>query len=54
MDEYERYFFDLNGYLVVENVLNKAEIDALNKAIDNNTGLIARNNPEIEVSDTLN
>lgn len=53
MDEYERYFFDLNGYLVVENVLNKSEIDALNKAIDNNTGLIARNNPEIEVSDTL-
>lgn len=53
MDEYERYFFDLNGYLVVEDVLNKSEIDALNQAIDNNTDLIERNNPEIEVSDTL-
>ena len=34
----------------MEDVLNKSEIDALNQAIDNNTDLIERNNPEIEVT----
>lgn len=36
MDEYEKYFFDLNGYLVVEDMLTPEEIKACNEAIDNN------------------
>ena len=36
MDEHEKFFFDLNGYLVVENALTSDEIAACNKAIDNN------------------
>ena len=34
MNEDERYFFDLNGYLVVENALTKEELAACNEAID--------------------
>lgn len=34
MSEEERYYFDLRGYLVVEDVLSQAEIDACNAAID--------------------
>ena len=34
MDARERYFWDLNGYLVVRNVLTPDEIDAANAAID--------------------
>ncbi len=32
--ELERYLFDLNGYIVVKNALNKFEINACNKIID--------------------
>lgn len=40
LDEYEKYFFDLNGYLVVENALSVDELAELNKAIDENTDRI--------------
>ncbi|MDA0710513.1 MAG: phytanoyl-CoA dioxygenase family protein [bacterium] len=36
MNEYEKFFFDLWGYLVVENALTREEVEACNKAIDNN------------------
>jgi ectoine hydroxylase-related dioxygenase (phytanoyl-CoA dioxygenase family) len=36
MDEYQRYFFDLNGYLVIENALSSEEVGACNAAIDRN------------------
>ena len=32
--ELESYLFDLNGYIVVKNALNKFEINACNKIID--------------------
>ncbi len=34
MDATERYFWDLTGYLIVRNVLNEAEINQANEAID--------------------
>ncbi len=36
MDQYEKYFFDLNGYLVVQDALSTEEVSACNDAIDNN------------------
>jgi ectoine hydroxylase-related dioxygenase (phytanoyl-CoA dioxygenase family) len=45
MDDEERYFFDLNGYLVVENALSSAEVAACNEAIDRNV-LLIRERPE--------
>src|SRR5207244_1075191 len=36
MDEYQRYFFDLNGYLVIEDALTPAEVAACNEAIEAN------------------
>lgn len=36
MDEFERYFFDVNGYLVVEDILSPDQVQALNDAIDHN------------------
>jgi len=34
MNDYERYFFDLNGYLVIEDALTSDEVAACNEAID--------------------
>jgi ectoine hydroxylase-related dioxygenase (phytanoyl-CoA dioxygenase family) len=34
MDDYERYLFDLQGYLLVENVLSPEELAALNATLD--------------------
>jgi ectoine hydroxylase-related dioxygenase (phytanoyl-CoA dioxygenase family) len=34
MDDKERYLFDLMGYLVVEDVLSAAEVDELNRVLD--------------------
>ena len=34
MDEYEKFLFDLNGYLVVENILSPEDLRACNEAID--------------------
>jgi hypothetical protein len=36
MNEDEKYLFDLNGYLVVENVLTPEEVAKANEAIDHN------------------
>ncbi len=36
MDAYEKYFFDINGYVVVEDMLTAEEVAALNEAIDHN------------------
>jgi hypothetical protein len=34
MNDYERYLFDLQGYLLVENVLSQDELSALNDLLD--------------------
>ena len=34
MDRKERYFWDLTGYLVVQNVLSESEIDEVNGVLD--------------------
>ena len=34
MTEDEKYLFDLNGYLVVENVLTENELALANEAVD--------------------
>lgn len=53
MNEEERYLFDLNGYLVVEDVLNSEEIDSLNEAIDSYPeGAVQKESPGKE-SDAL-
>ena len=36
----ERYLFDLNGYLVIENVLTENEVSVANQAIDKNQNQI--------------
>ena len=36
MDDYEKYFFDLNGYIVLENALTSDQVAACNAAIDHN------------------
>ena len=53
MDVYERYLFDLNGYLVVEDVLTSRELDALNGAIDQNADRIVRKESMSEGSTAL-
>ena len=40
MNEHERYFFDLNGYLVIEDALTLEETTACNEAIDHEFGLV--------------
>ena len=50
MNDEERYFFDLNGYLVVENALSSAEVAACNKAIDRNVDRIRERSGEQSLS----
>ena len=38
MDDREKYLFDLNGYLVLEEVLTPGEVAACNEAIDHHLG----------------
>ncbi|HCR18886.1 MAG TPA: hypothetical protein DIU35_15500 [Candidatus Latescibacteria bacterium] len=45
MDLYEKYFFDLNGYLVVPDALTADELAQCNDAINNNTDQM-RERPE--------
>ncbi len=42
MDEYEKYLFDLNGYLILEDVLSSEEVAACNEAIDSNVDTSGR------------
>ena len=50
MDDEERYFFDLNGYLVVENALSSEEVAACNEAIDRNAHRIRERSGEQSLS----
>ena len=34
MNDYDKFFFDLNGYVVVEDALTPREVSACNEAID--------------------
>ena len=36
MNEYEKFLFDLNGYLVIEDILSTAQVAALNEALEQN------------------
>ena len=47
MNEHEKFFFDVNGYLVVEELLTPEEVRACNDAIDHQSELI-RERPEEE------
>jgi ectoine hydroxylase-related dioxygenase (phytanoyl-CoA dioxygenase family) len=46
VDEYQSYFFDLNGYLVVENAMTPEAVAACNEAIDHNREQIRRRTGE--------
>ena len=46
MDEHDRYFYDLNGYIVVERALSPEQVEALNEAIDHNRDRIGEVSPE--------
>ena len=37
MNDHQKYFFDINGYLVIEDALTPEEVRVLNEAIDENT-----------------
>ena len=52
MDEYERYFFDLNGYLVIQDALTPERVAACNEAIDHNRDHIRDEKSEV-MSDAL-
>ena len=41
MDDHQKYFFDINGYLVIEDALTPDEVKVLNDAIDANTAIVA-------------
>ena len=45
MTDDEKFLFDLNGYLVIENVLTKDEVTLANKAIDQHSDLIKNREP---------
>ena len=38
MNEHEKYFFDLNGYLVIEDAMTPEQVAACNEAVDHNPG----------------
>lgn len=42
MDEIDRYLFDVNGYLVIEDALSPSLLADLNAAIDHNSGRIVQ------------
>ena len=42
MNQEELYLFDLNGYLVIEDVLTQEEVTTANQAIDQNLDKIHR------------
>ena len=46
MTDYERYLFDLNGYLVVEDMLTEDQVHRLNEAVDHNRDHIRIRPPE--------
>ncbi|MCY3765913.1 MAG: phytanoyl-CoA dioxygenase family protein [Gemmatimonadetes bacterium] len=50
MDNYERYHFDVNGFIVVEDILTTDEVAALNEAIDNNPDQVHIREGELRLS----
>ena len=50
MNEHEKYLFDLNGYLVVENVLTPDEVALCNEAIDRHANDIRERVDELSLS----
>ena len=50
MNEYEKFLFDLNGYLVVEDALTPEEVRACNEAIDRNPDRVQIRPPELSLS----
>ena len=50
MDKYEKYFFDVNGYIVVEDILSAEQVQALNEAIDHNQDNIRIREGELRLS----
>lgn len=50
MNEHEKYLFDLNGYLVVENVLTPDEVALCNEAIDRHADDIRERVGELSLS----
>ena len=50
MNEQEKYLFDLNGYLVVENVLTPDEVALCNEAIDRHADDIRERVGELSLS----
>ena len=50
MDAHEKYFFDVNGYLIVEDILSPEQVHALNQAIDNNQDKIRLREGELSLS----
>ncbi len=50
MNEYEKYFFDLSGYLVVEDVLTPEEVATCNQAIDHETSRIVERPADISLA----
>ena len=50
MDTHEKYFFDVNGYLVVEAILTPEQVAALNEAIDHNPDKIRLRKGDLSLS----
>ena len=50
MNEHEKYLFDLNGYIVVENVLTPDEVALCNEAIDHHSESIRERVGELSLS----
>ena len=50
MNEDEKYFFDLNGYIVVRNVLSAEDIALANEAIDRHADQIRERIGELSLS----
>ena len=53
MNDYNRYLFDLNGYLLVENVLTLEQVCQMNKAIDQHWDRIHIRTPEQALDGSL-
>ena len=50
MNEDEKYFFDLNGYIIVPNVLSAEDIALANEAIDRRADQIHERTGELSLS----
>ena len=53
MNQHEKYFFDVNGYIVAKNILSPAQVAALNEAIDNNRDRIKLRSGDLSLSADL-